>query len=298
MPKVSVVIPAYNTAPYLAETITSVLEQTYRDFEVCVVDDGSTDDTLAVARGFEPWVTVKTQPNRGPAAARNHAIQQATGEYIAFLDSDDVWVKDKLAEQVAVLDARPELGWVFGEAQMFVQEGGQKRVLRKIGYTGDHSFKQLLFGDFIPNSTVVIRRRCVEQVGLLDEARELIGVEDYAYWLRLARQFAFFGSARPLAFYRVRTGNLMGDGKDIEKGLQLPLRVLEQFEHQYPEVWQQCEVDRSLLFARLHIRAGHAWKHQGQWLNCARNYGRALGHSRSPRVLRWIIAATLLKRWS
>jgi glycosyltransferase involved in cell wall biosynthesis len=298
MPKVSVVIPAFNTAPYLAETLGSVLEQTYRDFEICVVDDGSTDNTLEVARSFGPPVTVRTQANQGPATARNLAIRQTAGEYIAFLDSDDVWVKDKLAEQVALLEAQPELGWVFGEAQMFVQEADQKRVLRKIGYTADPTFKQLLFGDFIPNSTVVMRRRCVEQIGLLNEARELIGVEDYEYWLRLARQFAFFGIARPLAFYRVRPGNLMGAGQDIAKGLRLPLRVLEQLERQFPKVWDESEVDRNKLFARLHIRAGHAWKQQGQWLNCARAYGGALGYSPSWRVLRWIIAATLLKRWS
>lgn len=298
MPKVSVIIPAYNTAQYLAETVTSVLEQTFREVEVCVVDDGSTDDTLKVARSFAPHVAVYTQPNRGPAAARNHAIRQTTGEYIAFLDSDDLWVKDKLAEQVALLDARPELGWAFGQAQMFVQEAGHKSIVRQIGYTADPTFRQLLFGDFIPNSTVIIRRRCVEEVGLLNEARELIAVEDYEYWLRLARRFDFYGIARPLAFYRVRPGNLMGDGQDIEKGLRLPLRVLEQLERQFPELWEEYGVERNQLFARLHIRAGHAWKQQRQWRQCCRAYAGALGYSQSWRVWRWIIAATLLKRWS
>ena len=298
MPRVSVIVPAYNTAAYLAETLNSALAQSYRDFEIIVVDDGSTDDTLAVARSFEPQVTVKTQPNQGPAAARNRAISYASGEYLALLDSDDLWVKDKLAEQVAWLDARPELGWIFGEAQMFVAEGSEQRVLRKIGYTADPSFKQLLFGDFIPNSTVVIRRRCVEQVGLLNTARALIGVEDYEYWLRLARQFAFAGMPRPLAFYRVRPGNLMGDGRDIEKGLRLPLLVLEQHEREFPEVWRAYGVERDLLFARLHIRAGHAWKQRGEWLNCVRAYRRALSYSKQLRVWRWLAAATLLNRWS
>lgn len=172
MPRVSVIIPAYNTAAYLAETIESVLQQTYRDFEVIVVDDGSSDNTAEVARSFAPPVTVLTKANGGPAAARNLAIQNSTGEFIAFLDSDDLWVADKLAEQVALLDAAPEIGCVYGEARMFHQDADQKNVIRKIGYTANASFKQLLFGDFIPNSTVVIRRSCLAVAGLLNESRD------------------------------------------------------------------------------------------------------------------------------
>jgi glycosyltransferase involved in cell wall biosynthesis len=99
MPKVSVIIPAYNTATYLAEAVESVLKQSFRGFEILIVDDGSTDDTLEVARRFEPQVRVFSKENGGPASARNLAINNSTGEYLAFLDSDDLWEEDKLAER-------------------------------------------------------------------------------------------------------------------------------------------------------------------------------------------------------
>jgi hypothetical protein len=90
----------------------------------------------------------------------------------------------------------------------------------------------------------------------------------------------------------------MGDGQDIEKGLRLPLRVLEELERQFPAMWEESGVERNQLFARLHIRAGHAWKQRRHWRQCWRAYVGALGYSKAWRVWRWLIAATLLKRWS
>ena len=124
MPRVSVIIPTYNRAGYLCESIESVLTQTYTDYEIIVVDDGSTDDTEEV---LQLWIADGTihyvwQENRGESAARNHGIELAIGEYIAFLDSDDLFMPTKLEEQVAYLDNHPEVGMAhscyskFGEA--------------------------------------------------------------------------------------------------------------------------------------------------------------------------------------
>lgn len=298
MPKVTVIIPAYNIEGFVSETIQSVLDQTYKSYEVIAVNDGSTDNTLSVLKRFEPQIKVLTKSNGGPASARNLAIKNSRSEYIAFLDSDDLWIEDKLEEQVGFLDQHPEIGLLYSEAWMFTEENGEKKVQNKIGYTGDPRFCQLLYGDYIPNSTVVVRRSCVDQVGLLNEKRELIAVEDYEYWMRIAKNFTIAGIPRPLAYYRLRQGNLMGDGSNIDKGLNLVLAAIGEVEKLFPQMWEECGIDRNQLFARLQVRAGFAWKQQGAWKECLSKFAKALTYSRGPRVFRWIIAATLLKRWS
>lgn len=297
-PKVSVIIPAYNTEKYLADTVRSVLDQTYGDYEVIVVDDGSSDGTLGVARSFEPRIKTLAKPNGGPASARNLAIRNSQGDYIAFLDSDDLWMKDKLEEQVALLERNPTVGLVYSEALMFTGNSGEQRAGVKIGYTSDPSFSSLLFGDYIPNSTVVIRRACVDKVGLLNESREMVGVEDYEYWMRMAKHFAMAGVPRPLAYYRIREGNLLGDGRDINKGLSLSIAAIREIERLYPGLWEECQVDREMLLAKLHVRAGFAWKRKSDWKQCAIKFREALSYSSKPRVFRWMAAAMLLKRWS
>jgi len=297
-PKVSVIIPAYNSETYIAETLGSALAQTYKNYEVIVVDDGSRDETLRVARSFEPQVKVLTKQNGGPASARNLAINNSQGDYLALLDSDDLWVKDKLEQQAAFLDENQDVGLVYGEALMFTESNGEKKVGGRIGYTTDPSFRLLLFGDYVPNSTVMIRRACVEKAGPLNESRELIGVEDYEYWMRIAKHFRMAGIPRPLAYYRIREGNLMGDGSDINKGLKLSIAAIREIERLYPDLWKECQVDREMLFARLHVRAGFAWKQKRDWRQCAANFKEAARHSANPQVFRWMAAAMLLKRWS
>ena len=116
-PKVSVIIPTYNRAEYLGEAIQSVFDQTFEDFEILIVDDGSTDDTQQLVLSFhDPRLRSFYQNNCGISAARNAAIRSADGEYIAFLDSDDVWLPELLESQVAVLDRRPEIGLVYARA--------------------------------------------------------------------------------------------------------------------------------------------------------------------------------------
>ncbi|MEP7337857.1 MAG: glycosyltransferase [Acidobacteriota bacterium] len=290
------VIPAYNAEKYIAETLQSVFDQTYRNYEVIVVDDGSMDGTLQLLQGYAPGVKVVGKSNGGPASARNVAINNSDGELIAFLDSDDLWFTDKLDVQVRFLCENPAVGLVYGEALMVGQDDGGET--RKIGFTESPSFCKLLYGDFIPNSTVIVRRSCVEKAGLLNESKELIAAEDYEYWLRIAKLFPIAGIPRPLAYYRVRNDSLVGDGKDIEKGLELALAVIHQVEERYPEMWVECGVDRNLLLARLHVRAGFAWKKRGDWGQCLLKFSNALGHSFTPRVFRWIVAATILNRWS
>lgn len=297
-PKVSVIIPAYNAEKYIAETLQSVFEQTYSNYEIIVVDDGSKDGTWQLLQSYAPKAKVFSKENGGPASARNVAINNSDGELIAFLDSDDLWFKEKLERQVRFLSDNPDIALAYSEALMIRQSGNEWNTERKIGFTESPTFCKLLYGDFIPNSTVIIRRSCIEKIGLLNESRELIAAEDYEYWLRIAKSFPIAGIPQPLAYYRVRNESLVGDGEDIEKGLTLATRVLRSLEDAYPTMWRECGVDRNLLLAKLSVRAGFAWKNNGSWSKCLIKYFNALKHSFSPRVFRWIIAATILKRWS
>jgi len=117
---VSVMIPAYNAGPYLAEAIQSVLAQTLRPLEVIVVDDGSTDDTAAIAEGFGLPVICYRRPHSGIAVTRNYVVSVACGDWLAFLDADDLWLPDKLERQLAAAEKNPELEMIFGGVRQFV----------------------------------------------------------------------------------------------------------------------------------------------------------------------------------
>ena len=123
-PLVTVVIPTYNRADYIAETIESVLSQTYRNIEVIVIDDGSTDGTAQVVAPFIPRVSYVQQENAERGASRNHGLRLARGKYVAFLDSDDVWLPTKVADDVAYLEARPDVGLIHTDASSSTQSAG------------------------------------------------------------------------------------------------------------------------------------------------------------------------------
>lgn len=169
------VIPAYHAAAHVGEAVASLLAQTRPLHEIIVVDDGSTDDTAAVAE--RAGARVIRQANGGPAAARNTGIRAATTPWIALLDADDVARPDRLARQVALLEDE-RVAVVFGA----------HHVVGKVPPTppAEITFHALWTRNWIPTSTVVLRRAAWEAIGGFDEARELIGVEDYNFWLRLA----------------------------------------------------------------------------------------------------------------
>lgn len=185
-PLVSVVMPAFNVAWCIGRAVDSVLAQDYRARELIIVNDGSTDDTRAVLERFHGQVTVIDQENRGMSAARNVAIRNASGTYIAFLDADDWWLPQKLSRQVAMMQSRPEIGFCSTAARVENDEGKSLNLWRC-----NHGSRQMLSTLFAENaaiaggcSAVMVRKNLVEQVGLFDES--LRGFEDPDLWIRLA----------------------------------------------------------------------------------------------------------------
>jgi glycosyltransferase involved in cell wall biosynthesis len=203
-PLVSIITPAYNTAGFLSDAIESALAQTMTDFELLIADDGSTDGTLEVARGWaqrDSRVRVSTGPNRGTASARNRAMRHARGSYFALLDSDDVWQPGFLDAQLAVFRAHPEADVVTGNAYNF---GGPShdRPLKPIGTECQRlSLLDILEKEDAVCIMSVFRRRVLDRIGAFNT--DLRQCEDYEYWVRAAHAgCVFLVNPAPLAYYR------------------------------------------------------------------------------------------------
>jgi glycosyltransferase involved in cell wall biosynthesis len=187
-PTVSVVLPTYNRPEYLPGAIESVLAQSYRDFELIVVDDASTEDPTPIVEGFEdPRVRViRHRENRGNAAARNTAIRVARGQYLAFLDDDDMWAPDKLAVQVPVLDGSAADEAMVYCARRLVTPDGQEIGVQAPAREGE-VFEELLPWGLMACPTVLLKREVLDTVGLFDE-RLARGVDE-DLWRRIARSY-------------------------------------------------------------------------------------------------------------
>ncbi|MEC4819138.1 MAG: glycosyltransferase [Scytonema sp. PMC 1069.18] len=208
MPKVSVIIPAYNAMAYLPEAVESVLKQTFTDFEVLIVDDGSSDGTVEWASQIEDSrVRLISQKNQGSSASRNQGIISSQGEYIALLDADDIWEPTKLEKQVRCLEADSSVGLVDSWTILIKQQGQSTgRVI--ISYAEeDDVWKQLVQFKTVCccDSTPLIRRSCFETVGLFN--RELPFLEDLDMWIRLASRYRFKVIKEPLVRYRQHPGS-------------------------------------------------------------------------------------------
>jgi glycosyltransferase involved in cell wall biosynthesis len=203
--KVSVIIPTYNSEDYINEAIKSVLSQTYKNYEIIIVDDGSSDNTATLLKKYQGRLKYFYQNNQGSAAARNLGLNNSSGEFIAFLDSDDVWFPEKLEKQVRIMKENPRLAFVFAAAYM-VNESGEivKCWDNKNEPTMD--FKRLYEKNFICTSTVLLRRYCLERIGNFDENLKMS--QDWDLWLRLAKKFEFKFICQPLINYRMHSNNI------------------------------------------------------------------------------------------
>jgi len=224
-PRVSVIVAAYNAAGHLPGALESVLAQTYNDWEVVVADDGSTDETSAVAARFGPRVrVVRSEVNRGLAAARNLALAHARGELVAILDSDDAWLPDFLAEQVPLVTG--DVGIACCDAWLATPEGrtGERYGDRFGRPDGEVTLATLLRSNPI-FVCAVAPRAVVEAAGGFDE--RLRSVEDLDLWLRIvARGHRVAYNARPLAVYTIAPGQLSRDTIRMTRSRQQVLRKL------------------------------------------------------------------------
>jgi glycosyltransferase involved in cell wall biosynthesis len=243
---VSVVIPAYNAARYLAATLQSVAEQTAPPGEVIVVDDGSTDATVEIARSFGAHVLSVT--NAGPSAARNAGTQAASGAYIAFLDADDVWLPEKLALQLAGLAAFGRPAFSFTDYRMFDEQGLRRRksqlrgtpAFRKIAgnlrrkriVLETRGRRPLLYDSYIPPSSVLVRKSDVIAAGGFDETLRV--TEDYEFFLRLFRIVPAVVLMKTLLLYRQHAGQATAKATVMKSGFFEVARRVAATPERYP----------------------------------------------------------------
>lgn len=252
MPKVSVVIPAYNAMGDLPETLESVLRQTFTDFEVLIINDGSSDNIVEWASGVkDPRVKLISQANQGVSVARNTGIAQAQGEYIAFLDADDLWEPTKLEKQVRRLDDNPAVGLVYTWTALIDSEGKLTGTVFCYEAQGN-VWETILVHDIVCNgSCAMVRRSCFETAGVFDPT--LSSAADFDMWTRIAAHYPFAVVKELLVHYRKAPNTMSKNRQKMIQDFRLTL------EKRYQSV--------PLEFLYLRNRAyGHMYRWQA-WLS-------------------------------
>lgn len=221
-PRVSVVIPTYNMAAFLPEAIESVLRQAFQDFEVIVVDDGSTDNTREVVAQFASQIKYIRQENAGPSAAYNRGDDVARGEYLLHLDADDVLMEGALEKAVSVMDSAPEAGFCYGQVRDMDKDGKELKLARQWPErSGLRKARQVMLElldlNFILPSAALFRRACFHEVGRFDNS---LGYgEDTELFARLAKRYPVAYIAEPLAWRRKHRGAITAnpdlDGQEL-----------------------------------------------------------------------------------
>ncbi|MEM7712078.1 MAG: glycosyltransferase [Cyanobacteria bacterium P01_A01_bin.68] len=216
MPKISVVVPAYNSQSTILETIYSVLQQSFSDFELIVINDGSTDKTLRLLSTVnDARLKVYSYPNGGLPAARNRGIVRATGQFISFIDADDLWTPDKLELQLQALQKNPQAAVAYSWTICMGNDGSSFHPGISETVQGN-VYSKLLVGNFIGSgSNVLIRREAIESVGYFDES--LKSCEDWDYWMRLAPKWDFVVVPKPQIIYRLSSGAMSSKLDVMEK---------------------------------------------------------------------------------
>jgi hypothetical protein len=236
-PKVSVIVPAYNIGSYIKKALISLDNQSFQDFEVLIVDDGSCDDTVEQVKSFcqrDRRFRLLQKQNGGLSSARNYGMRHACGEYIALLDGDDIYKQDKLANHVSRLDRQPEVGVVYSASQAMRDDGGVTPIRLSGRPVSRDPLLALLCKNFVGHgSNAVFRRSLIEEVGEFDES--LPSSEDVDYWLRIAatRRWQFYLEKQVLCCYRVRPSGL---SFNVQKMQQCNERVIEKACQLAPEL--------------------------------------------------------------
>lgn len=274
MPRVSVVIPAYNAQRFVAETIASVQAQSYRDFEIIVVDDGSTDQTAAIAESFEGVRCIR-KPNGGVSSARNRGVAEARGELLAFVDSDDVWHPDKLRHQVALMDLHPQL--VLGITESSSDRSLMESVPRLAEgqlprYRVIDQFEEVFLNPYLGMSGVMVRKAAFDAVKGFDQT--LPFAEDVDFYLRLLfKRSAVVRIEDCVVYVRLVEGSLSSDGAI---GYAKLMEVYRRFLSREPQ-WGR---DQSALvrraFGQLYLRKANCHAADGQHLEAVGSALQAL----------------------
>lgn len=260
MPKVSVIIPVYNGEKFLSEAIESVMAQTYPDWEIIAVDGGSTDKTPGILKKYKQQLHSKMlviSQKSNVSVARNIGINASRGEYIAFLDHDDLWLPEKLERQVELLDSNKEVMLVYSDSYIIDSNGNLKKetMFQKVRPYRGKVFNELFYVDFIPTLTVVVRKEVFGKVGMFNP--EYRQCEDYDLWLRIAERYPIDYLEQPLAKYRIHEG---GASRNTELSTDIERRIMEYWLNKKPELREELKRIKQKK-ARLHYQLAFYYLH-------------------------------------
>lgn len=290
-PTVSVVIPAFNAQAFIAETIDSILAQTYRDFEIIVVDDGSTDNTGELVRQFSPPVRYIHTENSGPSHARNVGIRASQGRYVAFVDADDLWVPEKLETQIGFLESQPDMGFVFADMLMFRHDQVtlpsyfkslkdphvRAQIPDQSDFLADPT-RLLLKCNVVPTGTVVVRKACLDQTDLFDE--RISNVEDLDLWIRLSLVCKFGCIPQVLKKKRDHQGNI---SKNRHKALEAALYMCKKLARDFPQFNEVYRDDYLRRLCRHNGTLGYFYFSNGDMKRARPHLWRSLCHKPTAR---------------
>jgi len=261
MPKVDVIIPAYNAEKYLADALDSVLAQSFEDWRIVLVDDGSTDATAAVVAPYIERLGSRLefirQPNKGVSAARNTAIRSSSGEFLALLDADDIWLPNRLLESIKSFEGRPKIGLTYGFNTRIRPDGSvidvfDRRQKHGEGWIAPYLYKRLVD---LPSPTITIRRRCLEEVGVFDETLRV--TEDRDLWLRIAARYQVALVPKVLALYRTSPDSAT---TDPDRMLRSQLQFIEKHYGSPGCGW----LARRVALSQIYRQRAEALGHRGQ----------------------------------
>lgn len=251
LPLVSIIFPTYNREHIIDRAIESVLNQTYNNIELIIVDDASDDNTEAVVKSFNDKriMYIRHNRNKGCASARNTGINAAKGRYIAFQDDDDVWVRDKLEKQMEVmLNVSPQVGVVYSpfkriknNRQFIIPDNS---ISNKEGYI----LRQLLTGNFINLQVALVKKECFDTIGLFDE--ELLSLSDWDLWIRIAKHYEFAFFEEPLAYVYDTKNSIM---KNHRTWINAQRKILATYKNDFLELGKEVLAQKHFeLGRRLH----------------------------------------------
>lgn len=297
-PLVSIIIPAYNVAQFIRETLDSVFAQTFKDYEVIIVNDGS-PDTTELERALEPYIeriVYLKQENSGAGAARNRALHVARGEFVAFLDADDIWLPDYLSEQIRFIRGG-DYDLVYADAALFGNSSLAGRTFMEIAPSnGEVTFQSLISGRCnVITSGVVARRELIFEVGLFDE--QLRNSQDFELWVRLVRHGARAAYQRKVLLrYRYHEDSLSGDALNQ---IKRELRVLGKIESTYdltPN--ERAEVSKAMeaIRASLELETGKLHLAKGEFTEAREAFLKAGAARRSLKLRGAILLSRIAPR--
>lgn len=289
-PLVSVIVPVYNGQKFLDASLNSITSQTYPNLETIIVDDGSTDNSLEIAENWPGQKTIIKQKNGDVAAARNAGVRASKGEFIAFLDQDDIWESEKIEQQMACFLKSPDLDLVFTDLIKFFPEGKKHHASDKhkiaSSLNSENLFKKLVIKNVLMPSAVMVKKSSFEKAGGFDESFKTCG--DYELWLRMASKgMNFYYLPKPLTLYRYHGGNTSKKTAVMHADR---VKVIEKIFSQ-PDLKPEYKVLETKAKAEVYMIGAHSFFSD-------RNYGKFLENFYiAARLSKTSITPRSLKRW-